>query len=485
MIKLLDLIPDCPFPVPELVVSGLKLDSRRVAAGDAFIAVPGYATDGRDYIDAAVAAGASAVLADMDQWTSGEMDGVPVLGVPNLKQRVSEVAGRFHGNPSQQLRVIGVTGTNGKTTVSNLIAQLWHELEPAAAVLGTIGSGVLPQLLPEQNTTPDAVTVQQRLAGFYAEGARSVAMEVSSHALVQHRVDALRFATVIATNISRDHLDYHGSMDAYITAKKRLFSDFPGATRIFNRDDPVVAKWGTENDFWYSMDTDAIGSNNTLVADEIHYTDDGTEFTLCWFEHRLRVRSPLLGDFNVANVLAALLSPLSAGYSLADVAALVSYLKPVVGRMETFRADGFPLVVVDYAHTPDALEHVLTAARRHCQGKLWCVFGCGGDRDRGKRPQMGQVAARCADHVVVTDDNPRTEDPQSIIDDIISGMPANTAYEASPGRSRTVLETIRKAAPEDVVVLAGKGHETYQVIGNKSIDYDERAVVASVLGGAA
>ncbi|WP_194756270.1 UDP-N-acetylmuramoyl-L-alanyl-D-glutamate--2,6-diaminopimelate ligase [Aliidiomarina indica] len=485
MIKLLDLIPDCPFQLPDMMVSGLKLDSRRVAAGDAFIAVPGYATDGRDYIDAAIAAGASAVLADMDEWTAGTMDAVPVIGVPNLKQQVSEVAGRFHGNPSHQLRVIGVTGTNGKTTVSNLIAQLWHHLEPAAAVLGTIGSGVMPQLLPEQNTTPDAVTVQQRLAGFYAEGARSVAMEVSSHALVQHRVEALRFATVIATNVSRDHLDYHGSMDAYIAAKKRLFTDFPSAIRIFNLDDSVVASWGTAHDFWYSMEADAVGRDNTLVAIDIDYTDDGTEFTLCWFAQRLRVRSPLLGDFNVANVLAALLSPLVAGYELADVAALVSHLKPVVGRMETFKKEGFPLVVVDYAHTPDALEHVLTAARRHCHGKLWCVFGCGGDRDRGKRPQMGQVAARCADQIVVTDDNPRTEDPQSIIDDIISGMPANTAYIASPGRSRTVLETIRKAAAEDVVVLAGKGHETYQVIGTKSIDYDERAVVASVLGGAA
>ncbi|RUO33481.1 UDP-N-acetylmuramoyl-L-alanyl-D-glutamate--2,6-diaminopimelate ligase [Aliidiomarina sanyensis] len=483
MIKLSALLPDCPYPLPDLAIQGLKLDSRRIAAGDAFIAVPGYDTDGRDYIDAAISAGACVVLADMDTWTTGEMESVWIIGVPHLKQRVSALADIFYGSPSSQLRVIGVTGTNGKTTVSHLIAQLWHELEPAAAVLGTIGSGILPQLLPEKNTTPDAVTVQQRLAGFKAEGARCVAMEVSSHALVQGRVDALRFDTIIATNISRDHLDYHGTMEAYVAAKRSLFTDFDAKARILNADDPVIATWGTSNDYWFSLNPKLAGRANTLVALDIEYTDAGTELTLAWFEHRLRIRSPLLGDFNVANLLAAMLSPLSAGYRLTDVAALVGRLRPVIGRMETFRREGYPLVLVDYAHTPDALEQVLRAARRHCHGKLWCVFGCGGDRDRGKRPQMGQVAARFADEIVVTDDNPRTEDPHTIIEDIVSGMPAGTHVHASPGRSQTVLATLRNAAADDVVVLAGKGHETYQIIGTKSVDYDERAWVESVLGG--
>lgn len=485
MIRLTSLLPDCPYPLPDILIQGLKLDSRRIAAGDAFIAVAGYESDGRDFIDAAISAGACVVIADIDTWTIGEMESIWIIGVPQLKQRVSALAGLFFNVPSSQLRVIGVTGTNGKTTVTNLIAQLWHQLAPAAAVLGTIGSGILPQLLPEKNTTPDAITVQQRLAGFLAEGAGTVAMEVSSHALVQHRVDALNFETVIATNISRDHLDYHGTMAAYVAAKHRLFTDFSSKNRILNADDPVISTWGNASDYWFSMDPNKVDRSNTLTALDIEYTDGGTLLTLAWFDQRVRVQSPLLGDFNVANLLAALLSPLSAGYRLSDLTPLVTLLNPVIGRMETFRSAGYPLVLVDYAHTPDALEQVLQAARRHCRGKLWCVFGCGGDRDRGKRPQMGQVAAHFADVIVVTDDNPRTEEPLTIIQDILTGIPSGTQVHASTGRSETVLQTIKNAAAEDVVLLAGKGHENYQIIGTTVVDYDERQWVNSILGGEA
>ncbi|RUO23520.1 UDP-N-acetylmuramoyl-L-alanyl-D-glutamate--2,6-diaminopimelate ligase [Aliidiomarina iranensis] len=483
MITLSRLIPDCPMPLPELTISGLKLDSRKIASGDAFIAVPGAATDGREYIDSAIAAGASVVLADMDEWTRGELDGVPLIGIPNLASEISHIAGRFFQQPDSQLRLIGVTGTNGKTTVSHLVAQLWQQLEPSAAVLGTLGSGVLPNLLPETNTTPDAVTVQQRLASFAAEGAKNAAMEVSSHALVQGRVEALHFDTLIATNLTRDHLDYHGSMAEYIAAKARLFSDFPARVRILNADDGVVAAWGTADDYWYSLNRQKIGQKNTLVASEIQYTHAGTSMVLHWQDQQISVLSPLLGDFNVANLLAALLSPLTSGFSLTFAAALVPQLQSVAGRMETFSAEGKPLVLVDYAHTPDALEQVLVAARRHCSGTLWCVFGCGGDRDRGKRPQMGEVAARLADHAVVTDDNPRTEAPEAIIQDIISGMPSGSVYTALPGRAEAVRQTIAKAQQNDVVVCAGKGHETYQIIGTKVQDYDERAWVAEILGG--
>ncbi|MFU8784360.1 UDP-N-acetylmuramoyl-L-alanyl-D-glutamate--2,6-diaminopimelate ligase [Aliidiomarina sp.] len=481
MMLLTNLLPDCPLPLPAIQIAGLKLDSRKVAAGDAFIAVPGYATDGREYIDAAVAAGASVVLADMDEWTHGELDGTPIIGIPNLHGLISQIAGRFYQQPATQLCLIGVTGTNGKTTVSNLVAQLWQQLEPAAAVLGTLGSGLLPNLLPEQNTTPDAVTVQQRLAGFVAEGANVAAMEVSSHALVQGRVEALHFDTVIGTNISRDHLDYHGSMGEYIAAKARLFTDFPARVRILNADDKHVARWGNQDDFWYSTDAKRVGQKNTLVATDIEFGHTGTHMLLHWQEQQITVTSPLLGDFNVENLLAALLSPLNSGYSLTYVAALVPQLQPVPGRMETFGGDQQPLLIVDYAHTPDALEQVLTAARRHCAGKLWCLFGCGGDRDRGKRPQMGEVAARLADCVVVTDDNPRTEEPAAIIQDIISGMPNSAHYTAVPGRAQAVRDTFANAAPGDVIVCAGKGHEAYQIIGTKVHDYDERALVAELV----
>ncbi|MCL4410725.1 UDP-N-acetylmuramoyl-L-alanyl-D-glutamate--2,6-diaminopimelate ligase [Aliidiomarina haloalkalitolerans] len=495
MIKLARLLPHSPFPLPDVAISGLKLDSRKVTSGDAFIAVPGYETDGRDYIPAAISAGASVVLADMDEWTHGELDGVPLIGVPQLKQQVSAIAGAFYQHPSRRMRLIGVTGTNGKTTVSNLAAQLWQQLKPEAAVLGTIGSGLLKQLLPEKNTTPDAVTVQHRLAGFLAEGAQVVAMEVSSHALVQGRVEALNFDTAVATNISRDHLDYHGSMAAYEAAKKRLFTDFTARVQILNADDPKVAAWQQPGTLWFSLDAQRIGQPRTLVAKNIQYKHDGTGFTLVWSGHEadasqveeIDVKTSLLGDFNVANVLAASLTVLGAGYALADVAGLIASLQAVPGRMETFGSAKQPLVLVDYAHTPDALEQVLVAARRHCTGKLWCVFGCGGDRDRGKRPQMGAVAARLADVVVVTDDNPRTEEPEQIIADIVSGMssdghsPAN--YHAHPGRADAVKWAIRQAQVGDVVVCAGKGHEDYQIIGRKTVAYDERQWVQDVLGG--
>lgn len=487
MTNLKHVLPDYPEKLPELHVPGMKLDSRRVAQGDLFVAIPGYQVDGRDFIDAAIAAGAGAVIQEADACGVKKLHGTPVISVPGLREQLSGVAGRFFGHPSRKMRVIGVTGTNGKTTVSQLVAQLWQYLEPPAAVLGTLGSGLVTQMLPEQNTTPDAVTVQQRLAGFAAEGVHTTAMEVSSHAMVQYRVEAVKFDTLIATNISRDHLDYHGTMDAYIAAKKRLFDDFTTKVRIFNADDKIISSWGDESDLWFSMDESNLTSvpqkENTLLATSIKYTDTGTEMDLHWQGQTSKIRSPLLGDFNISNLLAALLSPLSHGYALSDLVPLIRGLKPVAGRMETFSRQGMPLIIVDYAHTPDALQQVLSAARRHCKGQLWCVFGCGGDRDRGKRPQMGQVAAAGADQVVVTDDNPRTEDPLQIIEDIVSGMTGSANIIRMPGRQQAVTETINKAATDDVVVLAGKGHETYQIIGTKSVNYDERAVVASLTGG--
>lgn len=465
-------------PLPNVQLSGLKLDSRKVAAGDAFIAIPGYDVDGRNFISAAIAAGASVVLAQGKQFTVSMENQVPIVTLPNLAMQVSDLAGRFFATPSKALRLTGITGTNGKTTVSHLLAQLWHEIEPPAAVIGTVGSGLMSQLLPEQLTTPDPVTVQQRLAAFVAEGARSVTMEVSSHALAQGRVEGLHFNTVIATNVSRDHLDYHGTMKAYAAAKQRLFTDFPAPIRVLNADDKIVSSWGSVDDFWFSMNQHYLGQPHTLVASDWSFKQDTTRLTLNWEHESIRVESPLLGEFNIANVLAAATAVIAAGHTLAEVAALIGRLEAVPGRMETFQVPNGPLVIVDYAHTPDALKHVLTAARNHCFGTLWCVFGCGGDRDRGKRPQMGQVAAKYADLCVVTDDNPRTEDPLQIIDDIITGMPHGTNYKRHPGRADAVRYAMTNAGPNDVIVCAGKGHETYQVIGSRSHDYDERAHVA-------
>ncbi|CUS47398.1 MAG: UDP-N-acetylmuramoyl-L-alanyl-D-glutamate--2,6-diaminopimelate ligase MurE [Idiomarinaceae bacterium HL-53] len=468
---------NCPFTLPELEVAGLKLDSRKVANGDAFVAVPGHATDGRQFMGAAIAAGATVILAEDIQWDLTEHEQTPVVHIPELAMQLSALASHFFANPSQKIAVYGVTGTNGKTTVSHLLAQLKQFTQPPAAVMGTVGSGLVHALLPEALTTPDAITVQQRLASVCAEGAQSVCMEVSSHALTQGRVEAIQFAGVIATNLSRDHLDYHGSMASYAAAKQRLFTEFDSPLRIFNLDDVEIKTWKQNQDFGFSLSDAWLGNERTLVATALEFAHEGTRFTLHWDGESVRVESALLGRFNVSNLLAACTMMLAEGHSLLSIAEFVPQLRAVPGRMETYRFAHGALAIVDYAHTPDALHHVLSAARKHCTGKLWCVFGCGGDRDRGKRPQMGQVAAQLADRVVVTDDNPRTEPPQQIIDDIISGMPHGIAVEAMPGRSQAVKCALERAGAQDVVVIAGKGHETYQIIGTRSVDYDERAYV--------
>lgn len=467
-------------PLPEVRLNGLKLDSRKITAGDAFVAIPGHEVDGRNFISAAIAAGASVVLAHSDEFAVGYHNEVPIVYLPNLALRVSDLAGRFYGTPSKQLRLTGITGTNGKTTVSHLLAQLWQQLEAPAAVIGTVGSGLMQQLLPESLTTPDPITIQQRLAAFVAEGARSVTMEVSSHALTQGRVEGLHFNTLIATNVSRDHLDYHGTLKAYAAAKQRLFTDFPAAIRVLNADDKIISTWGAVDDYWFSMNPHRLGQPHTLVASDWVFHADHTRMTLNWEHESIRVESPLLGEFNIANVLAAVTAVIATGYSLADVAQYIECLEAVPGRMETFKGGQGPLVIVDYAHTPDALQQVLSAAQNHCTGRLWCVFGCGGDRDRGKRPQMGQIAAKYADVSIVTDDNPRTEDPQQIIDDIITGMPRGTEYQPYPDRAKAIRYALTTASEQDVVVCAGKGHETYQIIGSRRYDYDERAYVAAV-----
>ncbi len=480
--QLRELLPPLPMPVPNVEVSGIKLDSRQVANGDLFVAVPGYVTDGRDYMDKAITAGARAILAEGPSLRSETKNGVVCLYMPGVKEQLSEIAGRFFHHPSKQATVVGVTGTNGKTSVTHLAAQLAEKLGYRAAVIGTTGSGLIGQLLPEKHTTPDAVTVQQRLSTLVAEGADFIAMEVSSHALVQRRVEALHFEAAVATNISRDHLDYHGSMTHYVDAKRRLFEDFELNHRIINIDDSYLAGWiaGTADVLSISL----LGNERAHIqVSELAFAEHGTTFTIRYQGRSAQFATPLLGRVNVYNVVSAVAIMLAQQHSLATVAEHCRTLTPVPGRMEAFQAGDSPLVVVDYAHTPDALQQVLQALRLHCKGKLWCVFGCGGDRDRGKRPQMGQVAAEYADRVVVTDDNPRTEAPQQIIADIMAGIADKRKVHSMEGRRQAVLDTIERAAKDDVVLLAGKGHEDYQVIGQERIDYNERQLVQDWISG--
>lgn len=475
---------------PERALREMTLDSRVAASGDLFVAVVGHQADGRRYIPQAIAQGVAAVVAEAEGEASDgeirEMHGVPVIYLSQLHQRLSALAGRFYHEPSGALQLVGVTGTNGKTTTTQLLAQWAQLLGKTSAVMGTVGNGLLGQVIPTENTTGSAVDVQQVLANLHQQGAAFAAMEVSSHGLVQHRVSALKFAASVFTNLSRDHLDYHGDMAGYEAAKWLLFSEHEAGQAIINADDEVGRKWLAR-----LPDAVAVTMENNLQpgcrgrwlkATHVHYHDGGAtiEFSSSWGDGEIESR--LMGAFNVSNLLLALATLLALGYELADLLKTAARLQPVCGRMEVFTAPGKTTVVVDYAHTPDALEKALQAARLHCTGKLWCVFGCGGDRDKGKRPMMGAIAEQYADVVVVTDDNPRTEEPKAIVNDILAGMLDAGRANVVPGRAEAVTNAIMQAKENDVVLLAGKGHEDYQIVGNRRLDYSDRVTAARLLG---
>lgn len=488
--NLRDLLAPWVPTAPERALREMTLDSRVAASGDLFVAVVGHQADGRRYIPQAIAQGVAAVVAEAEGEASDgeirEMHGVPVIYLSQLHQRLSALAGRFYHEPSDALRLVGVTGTNGKTTTTQLLAQWAQLLGETSAVMGTVGNGLLNQVIPTENTTGSAVDVQQVLANLHGQGATFAAMEVSSHGLVQHRVAALKFAASVFTNLSRDHLDYHGDMAGYEAAKWLLFSEHEAGQAIINADDEVGRKWLAR-----LPDAVAVTMEDNLQpgcrgrwlkATNVHYHDGGAtiHFSSSWGDGEFESR--LMGAFNVSNLLLALATLLALGYPLADLLTTAERLQPVCGRMEVFTAPGKTTVVVDYAHTPDALEKALQAARLHCTGKLWCVFGCGGDRDKGKRPMMGAIAEQYADVVVVTDDNPRTEEPKAIVEDILAGMlNAGRAYVVL-GRAEAVTNAIMQAKENDVVLVAGKGHEDYQIVGNRRLDYSDRVTAARLLG---
>ncbi|GGC02115.1 UDP-N-acetylmuramoyl-L-alanyl-D-glutamate--2,6-diaminopimelate ligase [Dickeya fangzhongdai] len=474
---------------PERALREMTLDSRVAAAGDLFVAIVGHKTDGRHYIPQAIAQGVAAVVAQADDATPDgtltEMHGVPVIYLGNLNQRLSALAGRFYRQPSASLQLIGVTGTNGKTTTTQLLAQWSQALGKTSAVMGTVGNGLLGHVVPSENTTGSAVDVQQILSQLVEQGADFAAMEVSSHGLVQHRVEALSFAAAVFTNLSRDHLDYHGDMANYEAAKWRLFAEHQVGQKIINADDNVGRRWLSRLPEAVAVSVAGkidAGRAHWLKATRIDYHDSGftVQFDSNWGAGEINSR--LMGEFNVSNLLLALATLLSLGYSLEQLVKTGSALQPVCGRMEVFLAGGRPTVVVDYAHTPDALEKALAAARLHCRGVLWCVFGCGGDRDRGKRPLMGAIAEQLADRVIVTDDNPRSEDPQAIVTDILSGLLDAGRVQVIAGRAEAVTSAVMQAGADDVVLVAGKGHEDYQLVGNERLDYSDRITVARLLG---
>ncbi len=468
--------------VAALPVSDVVLDSRLVAPGDLFLACIGEQFDGRDFIDAAIAAGAVAVFAeapcDSSRWSQ------PVIEVPDLSAKISAIAGRFCGEPSAAMSLVGVTGTNGKSSVVLVLAQVLELLQQPCGVIGTLGCGRVGQLQASINTTPDAVSLQKLLAEWRSAGASWAAMEVSSHGLVQERVAALQFKAAVFTNLTTDHLDYHGTLDNYRDAKARLFAHPELELAVLNRDDPASATMRAAlAPAVRVVEFSLAESDADIHVLSANYAGDGTCARLATPWGEFDVQTPLLGDFNLSNTM-AVIGVL--GGLACDVAAVCSALRsvqPLAGRMQRFgHADGLS-VVVDYAHTPDALEQALVNVRRHCAGRLWCVFGCGGNRDSGKRPQMGAIAARLADYVLITNDNPRREAPQSIADAIVSGMDpqaaANVVVELD--RATAINRAISSAASGDLVLVAGKGHEDYQLIGDARLSFSDCDAVREAL----
>ncbi|MDE1166852.1 MAG: UDP-N-acetylmuramoyl-L-alanyl-D-glutamate--2,6-diaminopimelate ligase [Pseudomonas sp.] len=457
----------------DLTIRGLALDSRAVSPGDLFLAVPGARVDGRAHIADAIAHGAAAIAYEVEGATVLPMTDIPMIPVKGLSKQLSDIAGRFYGDPGRSLDLVGVTGTNGKTSVSLLVAQALDLLGKKCGLIGTLGAGFYGAIESGKLTTPDAVAVQATLAQLKKAGAQAVAMEVSSHALDQGRVTALAYDVAVLTNLSRDHLDYHGSMKAYAEAKARLFA-WPGlGSRVINLDDEFGRELATREQASRLITYSLEDTGATLFCRQARFDDHGVRATLVTADGEYALQSRLLGRFNLSNVLAAIGALLALDYSLEQILAVVPELEGPVGRMQRLGGGARPLVVVDYAHTPDALEKVLQALRPHVTGQLLCLFGCGGDRDRGKRPLMAEVAERLADRVLVTDDNPRSEDPQAIFDDIRPGFTAVDAVQFVPGRGVAIAQLIAAAALDDIIVLAGKGHEDYQEINGQRHDFSD------------
>ena len=466
----------------EVEVTGLTHDSRRIRPGDLFVCIRGSRHDGHDFLAAALAAGA--VGAVIERPVEGIPPGKTIVAVPSVDRILPELAARFHGYPASRLRLIGVTGTNGKTTSTYLIRSILQRAGCTVGLIGTIQNLVRERALPAANTTPGPLELQALLAEMVAEGCTHVVMEVSSHAIALGRTRGCTFTAGLFTNITQDHLDFHGTFAEYRRVKQSFFAGLPPeAWAVINGDDreaPGFLAATKARTLTYGL-----GSGNELSAENVSLSMDGVRFTARTPEGRTEVRLHLTGHFNVYNALGAMGVGLCLGVDLRTAVAGLEALPGVPGRFETVRGgEGFG-VVVDYAHTPDGLENVLRTARALASGRLVVVFGCGGDRDRGKRPLMGEVAARYADSIVLTSDNPRSEDPAAIIREIETGLaragkrPGD--YRVIVDRAQAIRTAIAQAAPGDLVVIAGKGHETYQIFADRTIHFDDREVAAEAL----
>jgi len=474
---------------PAVPVTGIASDSRLLEEGYLFLACQGVASHGVDYLQEALAAGVGAIAFDGSTADLPAAIGVPVVAVEDLAGKLGEIANRFYDYPSQQLNVVGVTGTNGKTTVAWLVAQCEMLLGESCGYIGTLGYGVRELAGGDGMTTPAAVELHGRLAEFVEQQATCAAIEVSSHALSQRRVDGVRFAAALFTNLSRDHLDYHVDMQQYFDSKASLFLDRYVRSRIVNID----SNWGSELAERCGADVIIVSTQPDRIldrtADRRRYLfvrsvmthKQGSDFTFASNWGDGEVSLPLPGDFNVANAALVLTLLLQQGVEMEHACGALSQVSAPPGRMQRASSHGVA-AYVDYAHTPGAMQSALHALRAHCSGNLWCVFGCGGERDVGKRPLMARAAEEFADHVVITSDNPRDESPQSIIDGIVDGLDQPQRATIIDDRAAAIAWAIGHAAADDVVLIAGKGHETYQHVGDRMLPFSDLLVARAALG---
>jgi UDP-N-acetylmuramoyl-L-alanyl-D-glutamate--2,6-diaminopimelate ligase len=470
-------------------ISGLGLDSRKMKPNNLFLAVKGTQLEGRKYIPDAIARGAIAVLVEADEQENviSIQQNVPLIPVYQLQEKLGHLGARFYDYPAKKLRMIGVTGTSGKTSCVHFIAQILQSLSIKCGMIGTLGSGFYGALTETGLTTPDAITLQAILHEMRHQGAKAVAMEVSSHSIDQGRVNEIEFEMGIFSNLTQDHLDYHGDMETYAGVKYRFLAEPTTKQVIINADDPHGRKWIAElsarkSVFAYGTSKPALPAHVPCIYSEhaeLSLQGVKAQVYTPWGDSKLDV--PLVGQFNLSNVLAVLTALCVYGIPFSDVIARLSQLKAVPGRMQSLGGNDKPLIIVDYAHKPDALEKALQALRAHTNGKLICVFGCGGERDHGKRPLMAKIAEQWADRVIVTNDNPRHEKPEAIAEQILQGFSHPDRVTVTLDRSKAIENSIQWASAKDCILIAGKGAERYQQIGDEKMPFDDVEKVTDYL----
>ncbi len=475
-------------PDIDYLIQGLSIDSRQTQLGDLFFAYPGEKVDGRDFIKEAIEKGAIAILAEEDSSVAYPWPTLPInivlIKLNDVQHRIGQIAARFYDYPSRHIHITGVTGTNGKTSIAYLLAYAFNALHHKSVYFGTLGIGSPEKLQESTHTTLDPIHLQHSLSLFSQKGITHAALEVSSHALDQGRVAHIEFETAIFTNLTRDHLDYHKTMEAYGEAKAKLFKQFGLKSAVINQDDPFgINLYNSLSDNIFRLGYSLKDPNAEIYADEISMTREGTHANIKtpWGEKHFK--TPLIGNFNLYNIL-AIIGVLGLSFPLDEVLTCIETLPNVPGRLECITSSTHPLCIVDYAHTPDALKNVLITSKellKSTKGKLWCVFGCGGNRDKGKRPEMGKIAETFADYVVITNDNPRTENPESIANDIIQGLSSQKNVSVILDRQKAITHAFNHAQLDDIILIAGKGHEPYQIIGTEKHFFSDQAVCKALV----